>query len=131
MNIPKRKLPVLCVVFYVLAAILALYAVWALVNCHEYIVKLVAGKQLVTNGNEYSIVSYYMTNCVQYVLYAAAFLFFGRIYQYTIGSRQLITPPTPPCEEQDSTPSTIFPPDDNEETNDKEDDFSDWNTTEK
>lgn len=125
MNIPKRKLPVLSVVFYVLAAILALYAVWALVNCHEYIVKLVASKQLVTSGNEYSIVSYYMTNCVQYVLYAAVFLFFGRIYSYVFHNGQNSITDTPVSEEE---PSTIFGPDAAVELEEK-DDFSGWKSS--
>jgi hypothetical protein len=124
-NTPKRKLPVLSIVFYVLGAILALYAVWAMINCHEYIVKLVVGKQLVTSGNEYSIVSYYMTNCVQYILYAAAFLFFGRIYSYIFHNGQSSIKDTPDSEEE---PSTILAPNEVVEPEEK-DDFSGWKSS--
>jgi hypothetical protein len=124
-NTTKKKLPILSVVFYVLAAILALYATWALINCHEYIVKLVASKQLVISGNEYSIVSYYMTNCVQYVLYAAAFLFFGRIYSHIFHNGQSSIKDTPDSEEE---PSTILAPNEVVEPEEK-DDFSGWKSS--
>lgn len=122
----KRKLPVLSVIFYVLAAILVLYAIWALINCNAYISKLTAAGQLNPNGNEFTITSYYMTNCIQYFLYSFAFFFFGKLY-FSVSARSTKNTEKPHDDENEG-PSTIFPPDTEEESNGKEDDFSDWSS---
>ena len=84
MNKIGKKVPVLSIVFYVVAAILAAFTVWAFIYCIGYISDLVATGQLMTAGNEFNLVSYFMTNCVQYLLYAMAIFFFGFIYQFAV-----------------------------------------------
>lgn len=119
----KRKLPVLSVIFYVLAVILVLYAIWALINCNAYISKLTAAGQLNTNGNEFTITSYYMTNCIQYVFYSVIFFFFGKLYSSIPHTAEKNTEEPP--DDENEEPSTIFEPDKTDET-ENIDDFSGW-----
>lgn len=88
MNKIGKKVPVLSIVFYVIAAILAAFTVWAFIYCIGYISDLIATGQLATEGNEFNLVSYFMTNCVQYLLYTMAIFFFGFIYQFAVNHVQ-------------------------------------------
>ena len=88
MNKIGKKVPVLSIVFYVVAAIMAAFTVWAFIYCIGYISELIATGQLMTAGNEFNLVSYFMTNCVQYLLYAMAIFFFGFIYQFAVNHVQ-------------------------------------------
>jgi hypothetical protein len=126
MKLSKRKPPILSIALYILAATLVLYAIWAMINCHEYISKLIVGKQLVASGNEYSIASYYMTNCVQYILYAIAFILLGKIYHKMISNLQPKSPQTPEQEEKEL--SAFFLPDDKDKSSDT-DEFSKWKSS--
>ncbi|MDO4275218.1 MAG: hypothetical protein Q4D16_16230 [Eubacteriales bacterium] len=66
-------------VFYVAAALLLLYTVYSAWNCHAYVANLILQKQLQVAGNEYGILSYYMTNVGIYLLYVLALAGIGRI----------------------------------------------------
>jgi hypothetical protein len=84
MIISGKKVPILSIVFYVVAAIMAAFTIWAFIFCIGYISDLVSSGQLVTAGNEFNIAGYFMTNCVQYLLYTMAIFFFGFIYQFAV-----------------------------------------------
>ena len=105
MNETNKRLPVLSILLYIVAVILVVYTIWAFVCCHAYISKLIAGNQLATSGNEFSIISYYMTNCIQDILYAVAFFFFGRLYSYIVHNTQ-VNQEKRPVDEKDQSSAT-------------------------
>jgi len=77
----KEKTPVLSIVLYVIAGILLIYSVWATTYSANIISTAVAQNQLVPQGNEFEIVSFYMTNIAQYVLFAIVLASLGWIIQ--------------------------------------------------
>lgn len=89
MNHADKRPPVLSLLLYIVAVMLVVYTIWAFVCCHAYIAKLIASNQLAASGNEFNIVSYYMANCIQYILYAVVFFFFGRLYSVIIRNTQV------------------------------------------
>lgn len=123
-----KKLSILSMLLYVIAAALAAYAIWAFIFCHDYISELVANDQLTTSGNEFSIVSYYMTNCIQYILYAIAFFFFGKIYRFAVNNAQYSKSKRKPSDDVTEDSLTMLNPDREDEANDS-DDFSGWKSS--
>jgi len=77
----KKKTPVVSIVLYVLAGILLIYSVWATTYSANIISTAVAQNQLVPQGNEFEIVSFYMTNIAQYFLFAVVLAALGWIIQ--------------------------------------------------
>lgn len=77
----KEKTPVLSIVLYVIAGILLIYSVWATTYSANIIQTAVAQNQLVPQGNEFEIVSFYMTNIAQYFLFAVVLASLGWIIQ--------------------------------------------------
>lgn len=77
----KNKVPVLSIVFYVLAIILMAYAIWAAVYSFDYISQAVEQNQLIVEGFEFEIVNFYMTNVAQYVVFAAILFGIGWLLQ--------------------------------------------------
>jgi hypothetical protein len=75
----KKKLPVLCTVLYVIAGLLVVYSIWSVVYSANYISTMMQQGQLVFSGNEFEIVSFYMSNTAQYVLFAIVLFVLGRI----------------------------------------------------
>jgi len=73
----NKKLPVISFVLYVIAGILALFTIWSFLNIHSYI----ASQQVSFSGNEYSIISYYMTSAGQYLIFAIILFSLGWILQ--------------------------------------------------
>lgn len=71
----NKKLPVVSLIFYILAGLLLIFAVWAAVFSFQYISTMVAMGQIVPGDNLFEITSFHMTNFGQYVVYAA--LLFG------------------------------------------------------
>ncbi|MDR1639354.1 MAG: hypothetical protein LBC41_01675 [Clostridiales bacterium] len=57
------------------AALMLAYSAWAFTQCNGIISQAKASGQLVASGNEYDIVSFYMTNSLQFA--AIALLLFG------------------------------------------------------
>jgi hypothetical protein len=75
----KKKLPVLSTVLYVIAGLLVVYSIWSVVYSANYISTMMQQGQLVFSGNEFEIVSFYMSNTAQYVLFAIVLFVLGRI----------------------------------------------------
>lgn len=78
----KKKLPILSTVLYVIAGLLIVYSIWAAVYSANYISTMMQQGQLAFNGNEFEIVSFYMSNIAQYVLFAITLFVLGRILLY-------------------------------------------------
>lgn len=78
----KKKLPVLSTVLYVIAGLLVVYSIWAAVYSANYISTMMQQGQLAFSGNEFEIVSFYMSNVAQYVLFAITLFVLGRILLY-------------------------------------------------
>ncbi|MDY6846250.1 MAG: hypothetical protein SVP52_03850 [Chloroflexota bacterium] len=67
----EKKIPVVSIIFYVLAAILLAYSTWAAIFSANYISTAVAQNQLIIDGYEFEVASFYMSNVAQYVVFAA------------------------------------------------------------
>ena len=80
----KSKAPALSIVLYILAAILLIYSVWAAVYSINFFSTLIQGNQLVFQGNEFDIVSFFMTSVVQYFIYTALLFTLGWMYHKNI-----------------------------------------------
>ncbi|PKO04698.1 MAG: hypothetical protein CVU41_15975 [Chloroflexi bacterium HGW-Chloroflexi-3] len=78
----KNKLPILSTVLYVIAGLLIVYSIWAASYSANYISTMMEQGQLVFSGNEFEIVSFYMSNVAQYVLFAITLFVLGRIVLY-------------------------------------------------
>jgi len=78
----KKKLPVLSTVLYVIAGLLVVYSIWAAIYSANYISTMMQQGQLAFSGNEFEIVSFYMSNIAQYVLFAITLFVLGRILLY-------------------------------------------------
>ncbi len=78
----KKKLPILSTVLYVIAGLLVVYSIWAAVYSANYISTMMQQGQLAFSGNEFEIVSFYMSNIAQYVLFAITLFVLGRILLY-------------------------------------------------
>lgn len=66
----KRVKSVICIILYVLAALMMAYAVWSFVYCNNLISEMVNAGQLEFAGNEYNIIDFYMSGIAQYVVFA-------------------------------------------------------------
>jgi len=58
------------IIFYFLAVLLVIYAIWAYTYCANIISNAVESGQLTTTGNEFDIASFYMSNSGQYFILA-------------------------------------------------------------
>jgi len=77
----KKKLPVISIVFYVLAALSLAYAVWGITYSSKIISEAIAMGQLVVEGSEFEIISYYVSNTGLFVLLAAILVGLGWVLQ--------------------------------------------------
>lgn len=66
----KKANGIIAVSLFVLAGFLMIYTIWAFANCLSYISEMTNSGQLVIKGNEYDIINFYMSNCVQYLICA-------------------------------------------------------------
>ena len=71
----NKKLPIVSLVFYILAGLFLIFAVWAAVFSFRYIGDLVSMGQVVVRDNLFEVFSFHMGNFGQYVVFAA--LLFG------------------------------------------------------
>jgi hypothetical protein len=78
----KKKFPILSTVLYLIAGLLVVYSVWTVVYSVNYISTMIQQGQLVFKGNEFEIVSFYMSNTAQYVLFAIVLFVLGKILLY-------------------------------------------------
>ena len=69
----KNKPSATALAFYILSLLLFFYTVVSLLHTHQYILTLLSTGQLIARGNLYNIFSYYMTNSIQYLIFAAIF----------------------------------------------------------
>ena len=77
----KKKTPVISIIFYVLAALLLAYAIWAAIYSFDYVSQAVEQNQLIIEGFEFEIANFYMTNVAQYVVFGAILFGIGWILQ--------------------------------------------------
>jgi prepilin signal peptidase PulO-like enzyme (type II secretory pathway) len=77
----EKKIPVVSIIFYVLAAILLAYSIWALSFSINYVSTAVAQNQLIIDGYEFEVASFYMSNVAQYVVFAAILFGIGWVVQ--------------------------------------------------
>jgi uncharacterized membrane protein len=75
----NKKLPIVSLIFYILAGLLLAFAVWAAVFSFEYISEMAAMGQLVVSDNLFNIASFHMSNFGQYVVFAAVLFGVGWI----------------------------------------------------
>ena len=68
-------------VLYVIALLLAFYAIWSFIYCAGVISQAKAAGQLAVSGNEYDIMSFYMVNCGQYFVEALLLAAAGLLLQ--------------------------------------------------
>lgn len=71
----KKQFPVVSIILFVFAGILLIFSVWAAINSFQYISEMVAMGQLMTDGNEFEIIGFHMSNFGQYIVYTL--LLFG------------------------------------------------------
>jgi hypothetical protein len=87
----KARFPIVSVVLYVLAALMAFYTAWAARNSIQIVSDAVAQNQLVVSGSEFEVASFFMSNFAQYGLYAVILFSLGWIVQnqasYLFGDR--------------------------------------------
>ncbi len=76
-----KKTGAASIVLYVIAVIIIFYMIWTFINCHQYIQTMIAQGGLTLSGNGFNIVSYYMTNCAQYGVFAIILIVLGVILQ--------------------------------------------------
>ena len=75
----RKNIP--SIVFFVVAVLLAIYAIWAYAYCADIISQARAAGQLAAKGNEYDIASFYMGNSGQYLVLALLLAAAGLILQ--------------------------------------------------
>ena len=80
----KVKFPVISIILYVLAALLALYTIWTVIYSIRYISEMIAANQLMISGNEFEVTNFLMTNCAQYAFFAITLFALGRILQINL-----------------------------------------------
>ena len=77
----KKKLPVISIVFYVLAALALAYAIWGITYSSKIVSEAIAMGQLVVKGSEFEIISYYVSNTGLFILLAAILVGLGWVLQ--------------------------------------------------
>lgn len=83
----KKRYAGIHILFYVLAVLFLLYSVYAGWFCLTYISVVIASGQIAFTGNEFTVLSYYMTNVGSYLFYAVSL--FGIGYLIAIQQRKL------------------------------------------
>ena len=77
----SKKLPVLSSVLYILAALLCIFSIWTFIQIVGDISDLILYENLTFTDNEYGIINYFMTGCVEYLVLAAILFALGFMYQ--------------------------------------------------
>lgn len=72
-----KKAQIIRICLYCLSGLLVLYTFWAIINCYQQISLSIKQGQLVVSGNEFIIMNYYMTNCLEYGIFAVILFSFG------------------------------------------------------
>lgn len=66
----QKKLPVVSIIFFVLAGVLLALGIWGAIYASDYISTLIDAGQLVVDGNEYELVSFHLSSYGQYIFFA-------------------------------------------------------------
>jgi hypothetical protein len=66
----QKKLPVVSIIFFILAGVLLALSIWGAVYASNYISSLIDAGQLMVDGNEYELVSFHLSSYGQYVFFA-------------------------------------------------------------
>jgi predicted ferric reductase len=111
----KKKIPILSIVLYVFTGLLLIYTVWSAIHSYQYIANMIAQGQLVVGGNEYDIVSFYMANCAQYLVFAAILFTLGWMMQKNSYRKSVFT-----VTEKEAVPSGEITDDNSEKDNPEE-----------
>lgn len=77
---------VFSIALFVMSALLAGYAAWAFVQCYRDISEATAAGQLAISGNEFSIAGFYMTNSIQYAVFAVLLFSAGWLGRFASAS---------------------------------------------
>jgi hypothetical protein len=77
----NKKFPIVSLVFYILAGLFLIFAVWAAVFSFRYISTMVSMGQIIVSDNLFEITSFHMANFGQYIVYAALLFGAGWIVQ--------------------------------------------------
>lgn len=77
----NKKLPIVSLIFYILAGLFFAFAIWAAVFSFQYISEMAAMGQIVVSENLFNIVSFHMQNFGQFVIFAAILFGVGWIIQ--------------------------------------------------
>ena len=73
----KKSVPVVSIILYVLAALLLGYSIWAAIYSSGIVSEAIAMQQLVVQGNEFEVISFYMQNIAQYFLFGVVLFGLG------------------------------------------------------
>jgi len=71
----NKKVPVVSIIFYVLAGLFLIFAVWSAVHSFRYISNLVSFGQIIVKESLFEIVGFHMNSFGHYIVYTA--LLFG------------------------------------------------------
>lgn len=66
----QKKLPVVSIIFFILAGVLLALGIWGAIYASNYISSLIDAGQLMVDGNEYELVSFHLSSYGQYVFFA-------------------------------------------------------------
>lgn len=77
----RRTLSAVGIGLYVVAGLVTVYTVWALTHFHGYITEMMGQGQLVFSGNEFEIISFYVSNAGLYAVLAIILFALGIIVQ--------------------------------------------------
>ncbi|HDR5039300.1 TPA: hypothetical protein QCR75_005764 [Bacillus anthracis] len=66
----KKNYSIFSIILFVLSGLLTAYSIWAFIHCHNYISGAIDSGHLVASGNEFDIANFYMSNSLQYILFA-------------------------------------------------------------
>ena len=98
------------IILYIIAGLLAIYAVWSYIFCADIISQARAAGQLAAGGNAYDIASFYMSNCGQYVVFALLLAAAGFLLQRKSPAQSNLEDELPPAEDEsaDDEPDDWF-----------------------
>lgn len=77
----KFKLPLLSLMLYIIAGLLAIYGIWTFTFCYNTVKEAISSGQITFKGNEYDIITFYMSTCSQYLVNVVILAALGRIAQ--------------------------------------------------
>lgn len=95
----NKKIPVISFVFYIFAIILLGYSIWAIIYSSGIVSEAVEFGQLVVKGNEFEVVSFFMSNVALYALFAIVMFALGWIMQNVAPHEQVELEVELPAEE--------------------------------